>query len=183
MPRIVRPLIQQPRAEFEHLIKQLADELRSSRESGQPLIEERQSEQRETRSVYVYWDEWENVPDTDRIGVIRQAYKEALGPEFADRIVLAAGYTIPEGRDFGLLPYSIMSGLRKTDPVPPEDCREALLAEGASVLENPGTPELRFPTMKDTMAAVNRLDQRLPGSRDMWIIAEDVRKVEMLSDN
>lgn len=181
MPRIIRPLKPQLRPTIAHLVEKLANELQSERESGQPLIEERQSEKAETRTVYVYWDEWEGVSEEDRIAVIQRAYENVLGPEFADHIVLAAGYTIPEARDYGLLPYAILSGLRKSDPISAEDCRAALIAEGASVLANPDRPELRFPTMEDAMAAVSRLEKRLPGSRDIWLIAEDVRKAEMES--
>lgn len=182
MPRIIREITSRPPPVFDELVRRLQNELTAGRESGQPFIEERQADSGETRSVNVFWDEWDGISEEDRIAVIRQAYENAFGPEFADQIVLVAGYSMPEGRDFGLLRYAVVSGLRSTDTFGVEDCRDALIAEGASILEDPNRPELRFPTLDDAIAAVNRLDERLPGSRDVWIIAEDVRRVSLDSD-
>lgn len=177
MPRIMREPRVRSNSTFEKLAVELAAELSANRESGQPLIEEKHNAESDTRSVTVFWDKWEGLSEQARISTIVTAYEKALGPAFAERIAIPAGYTIPEARELGLLPYSILSGLRRTDPISREDCRAALIAEGASILENPDVPDLRFPTMEDALAAVQRLDRRLPGSRDIWIIAEDVRQV------
>lgn len=176
MPRILRKPEALPRARYEALSRELAEELKSNKEFGQPLIEEQYSAATDTRSVKVFWDKWEGVPEEDRLATILRAYEEALGPEYAERIAIPAGYTIPEARSHGFLPYSILSGWRRSDPIPESELRAALIAEGGSILENPRSPDLRFPTMADAMAAVERLETRLPGSRDIWIVAEDVRQ-------
>lgn len=177
MPRVLREPQVRSSSQFDKLALELAAELGSDHESGQPLIEEKHNAASDTRSVTVFWDKWEGVPEQARISTILAAYEAAFGAEFAERIAIPAGYTIPEARDLGLLPYSILSGLRRTDPITPERCHAALIAEGASIVENPDAPDLRFPTMEDAIDAVHRLDRRLPGSRDIWIIAQDVRQV------
>lgn len=176
MPRILRKPEVRPRPKYDALTLELGEELRSNRESGQPWIEERQSPATDSRVVNVFWDKWEGVPEEDRIATILRAYEDVLGADYADTIAIPGGYTIPEGRDLGLLRYAILSGWRKTDPITEPTLREALIAEGASRLEDPNSPDLRFPTMDDAMAAIERLERRLPGSRDIWIVAEDVRQ-------
>lgn len=176
MPRILRTPEIRPRARFDAIARELADELRDNKEFGQPLIEESSSPATNTRRVTVYWDKWEGVPEEDRLATILTAYEDALGPAYAESIAIPAGYTIPEARMHGFLPFSILNGWRRTDPISESELHAALISEGASMLEDPSSPDLRFPTLADAMAAVERLERRLPGSRDIWIVAEDVRQ-------
>jgi hypothetical protein len=64
--------------------------------------------------------------------------------------------------------------LRPGDPVTPEQAREAMLAEGASVLVSPQSPQLRFATQEEAEAALQRLSRRLPGSAPIWLINREI---------
>ena len=77
-----------------------------------------------------------------------------------------------------ILAFQVIPALRKTDPVTLEQCREAMLAEGASELGLPGRPQLRFSTLAEAEAAITRLGRHLPASEPVWTIAEEYGRVE-----
>ena len=52
-----------------------------------------------------------------------------------------------------------------------------MIEEGASVLSGNDKPQLRFGSIEEAEASLSRLSQRLPGSEQVWIIAEDVSRV------
>jgi hypothetical protein len=153
------------------LAEKLAQELKAGRDYGQPTIYE-QEYRTGKLNVTVVWDEWASMPLEDRTAVILKAYELAEGADFHDRVALASGLTVPEAQAAGLLPFEIFPALRPSDPVTPEQVRQAMLAEGASELENPQSLELRFATAEEAEACRQRLVKRLPGSDPIWVIRQ-----------
>ena len=77
-----------------------------------------------------------------------------------------------------MLPYQVIAALRKGDPVTIDQCRKALIEEGASILFGEGSPQLRFSTEEEAEAARKRLAERLAGSEPVWAITKEVGTVE-----
>jgi len=128
--------------------------------------------------VTVLWDEWDRLPLEDRTAVILRAYDLAEGRDYRERIALASGLTVPEAYAAGMLPFQIIPALRRGDKVTREECCQAMIEEGASTLLAPDKPQLRFATEEEAEAARQRLVQRLPNSDQVWVITQDVGKVE-----
>jgi hypothetical protein len=177
MPRIKRGFEEQPRSAAGGLAERLADELRTNHESGQPVIREQEFPSGKLR-VLVIWDAWDRLPLEDRTGVILHAYDLAEGRGYRDRVALASGLTVPEASAAGMLPFQIIPALRKGDPVTAEQCRQALLDEGASTLLSADKPQLRFATEAEAEAARQRLARRLPDSEQVWVITQEVGRGE-----
>jgi hypothetical protein len=55
-----------------------------------------------------------------------------------------------------------------------DQCRQALIEEGASILFGEDGPQLRFATEEEAEAARKRLAERLPGSEPVWVITKEV---------
>lgn len=174
MPRVVRRDPVGPRPAAGKLADILADELRHNHEFGQPLIDELTFSTGMAR-VNVFWDAWADSPLEDRTAVIHRAYQLVKGEAARERIALASGLTIPEAAAAGMLPYIVFPALRKTDPVSVDQCREAMIAEGASTLNGTDKPILRFMTEDDAASAIRRLSARLPGSEPVWVVTEEMR--------
>jgi hypothetical protein len=173
MPRIRRSLENSSRPRFPSLVAELAEELRSSHECGQPRIEEETFPRTNAVRVSVIWDKWEAVSDEERANTILHAYEQVEGKEFRERIALAMGLTVPEAQETGMVPYQILPLLRKGDPVTPEQCRQAMIAQGASVLRDPRNPQLRFATEEEAEACRRRLSAQLPGSEPVWVVTKE----------
>lgn len=178
MARIKRGLEAPPRRGRHDLSDALIEELKRNRESGQPIIDEQHFPATNTIRVNVIWDRWDGVSYDDRVATIFDAYREAEGQEACDRIAMAMGLTVPEAYESGLLPFQVLPLIRKDDPVSAEQCRQAMIDEGASLLFAPDKPQLRFATQEEAEACVKRLIQRLPGSEPVWTIAQDVGRIE-----
>jgi hypothetical protein len=159
------------------LAERLANELRNNRESGQPLIDEQEFPSGKSR-VTVLWDEWDHLPLEDRTAVILRAYDLAEGRGYRDKVALASGLTVPEAYAAGMLPFQIIPALRKGDAVTPEDCRRAMIEEGASTLLGTDKPQLRFASEEEAEAARKRLVRRLPSSEQVWVITQELGKVD-----
>src|SRR4051794_13005646 len=172
MPRILRGIEDRPRFTEGKLVDRLADELKNSRDSGQPTIYEQEFPTGRIR-VVVIWDEWDRLSHEERTAVILGAYDSALGRAYRERVALASGLTVPEAYSAGMLPFQIITGLRDGDPVTPEQCRRAMIGEGASTLLSPDQPQLRFATQEEAAAARKRLTEALPGSGPVWIISRE----------
>ena len=177
MPRKKRGIEENPRPLSGDLAERLADELRQSREGGQPVIDEQGFPTGNLR-VTVIWDEWERLSLEDRTAVILRAYDLAEGSGYRQRIALASGLTVPEAYAAGMLPFQIIPALRRGDPVTAEQCRQAMIEEGASTLIEADKPQLRFATEEEAEAARKRLVRRLPSSDQVWVITQEVGKVE-----
>src|SRR5260370_6286801 len=141
MPRKRSGFEEPPRRTVDNLVERLADELKSDRQSGQPLIEEEEFPTRKLR-VNVIGDACDRVPLEDRTATILRAYEEAEGREYSDRIALASGLTVPEAHAAGMLPYQVIAAVRKGDPVTVDQCRQALTHEGAWILFGQGNRRL-----------------------------------------
>jgi hypothetical protein len=177
MPRKQRTFEESPRPETGDLVERLADELKKKREFGQPVIDEEHYPAGTIR-VVVVWDEWDRLPPEDRTTAILQAYERAEGAEYRDKIALATGLAVPEAHAAGMLPFEVIPALRSSDPVTMEQCREAMIAEGASKLFGANILKLLFATHDEAEAARRRLAERLPGSDQVWVITQDVGTVE-----
>jgi hypothetical protein len=177
MPRKRKGYEEPPRRIVGDLVARLVDELKSDRQSGQPTIDEEEFPTKKIR-VNVIWDDWDRVPLEDRTATILRAYEQAEGREYRDRIALASGLTVPEAHAAGMLPYQVIAALRKGDPVTTDQCRKALIDEGASVLFGEDNPQLRFATDEEAEAARKRLAARLPDSEPVWVITKEVGTVE-----
>jgi len=154
------------------LAEKLATELKSGRDFGQPLVYEQEYSTKKSR-VTVIWDEWPDASLEERSAVILKAYEMAEGAAGREKIALASGLTVPEAAAAGFLPFQLFPGLRKTDPVKPEQVREAMLEQGASILNEADNLQLRFATKEEAEACRDRLIQRLPESEPIWIIRRD----------
>jgi hypothetical protein len=176
MPRIRRAAKQQPIC-FPNLLTELVNELKASHDAGQPLIEEHVFPKTNAVRVTVIWDKWDAVPDEDRSTLILQAYEQAEGKAFRDRIALAIGFTVPEAVELGLLPFQVITALRPGDAVTLEQCRQAMIEQGASLLIDPAKPQLRFATEEEAEACRQRLIQHLPESEPVWVITKDVARI------
>lgn len=180
MPRIRTGMDDRPRRANGALADQLTEELRSGRVSGQPIIYEQEFPTDNLR-VTVVWDRWERLPLEERTDVILRAYEQAEGPAFRGRIALASGLTVPEGHAAGLLPVEIIAALRRDDEVTFEQCRQAMIDEGASKLFGEEHPRLRFATLQEAEAARQRLIKRLPCSEEVWLVNQDAGPSEVFS--
>jgi hypothetical protein len=173
MPRMRRGFKEPPRHTVGRLVDLLVDELKTNRQSGQPMIEEEEFPTKKLR-VNVIWDEWDRIPLEDRTATILRAYDEAEGQESRDRIALASGLTVPEARAAGMLPFQVTAALRKSDQVTAEQVRAALIDEGASVLFGENKPQLLFGTEEDAEEARKRLADKVPNSEQVWVITREI---------
>src|SRR5947207_6681780 len=107
MPRKRREFEEPPRRIVGSLVERLVDELKSDRQSGQPMIVEEEFPTGKLR-VNVILDEWDRLPLEDRTATILRAYEQAEGREYRDRIALASGLTVPEAHAAGMLPYQVI---------------------------------------------------------------------------
>jgi hypothetical protein len=177
MPRKKIRFEEPPRAVGGGLAERLAEELRADRASGQPVILEQEFPNGNLR-VTVIWDEWDQQPLESRSSIILRAYELAEGRGQRDKIALASGLTIPEAHAAGMLPFQIIPALREGDAVTADECHQAMIAEGASVLLDPRKPQLRFASEAEAHAARERLQERLLNSRPVWVINEEAGRVE-----
>lgn len=177
MPRIRLGVEKPTRPAATPLVDRLVTELKSSRDSGQPVIYEHEFPSGKMR-VTVVWDEWDHLALEERTRIILRAYESALGAVYRDRIALASGLTVPEAHAAGMLPFQIITARREGDPVTIEQCHEAMIQDGASILLSEESPQLRFATLEEAEASRKRLAEQLPGSEPVWVISRDVGKVE-----
>src|SRR5258707_10386905 len=155
------------------LAEKLAQELKSNRDYGQPLIYEQEYATKKNR-VTVIWDDWADASLEERSAIILRAYELAEGGEAREKIALASGLTVPEATAAGMLPYQVIPARRPTDPVDPEDVKAAMLEQGASQLNPEDGLQLRFATREEADACRSRLSAKLPNSEPIWIISRDV---------
>jgi len=172
MPRIKRSPADLLKRRHPKLVAELADELKSSRETGQPVIEEFEFPKTGAIRATVIWDKWDRLPDAERAATILDAYERAEGKEYRERIALPIGLTVREAGESGMLPFWVVYGLQKEDPFTSEQLSAALLERGAKSLPEFPKPVLRFSTRKQAEAAIDLLIAALPGSERNWTIIE-----------
>ena len=162
------------------LAGRLAEELKSDRDYGQPLVYEQEYATKKTR-VTVIWDEWADASLEERSAIILRAYELAEGDAAREKIALASGLTVPEATAAGMLPYQVLPAIRTTDPVDLEDVEAAMVEQGASQLNREDGLQLRFATREEADACRSRLIEKLPSSEPIWIISRDVHVHDYLS--
>lgn len=182
MPRTVRKSTEPSPTPHPDLIARLVAEMGRTAGGGQPRVEEEHFPATGLIRAVVLWDEWDRVPDEDRVSVVRAAYAEADGPEVADRLALVSALTLPEADEFGMTPYRVVPLLRRGDPVTPEECAAAMVADGASVLADPTTPLLAFATAEEAEACVARLAAAVPASEPVWAVTRDAGRLRYAAD-
>jgi hypothetical protein len=180
MPRIRVGVKSASTATSNSLAEKLAAELKSDRDYGQPLVYEQEYATKKCR-VTVIWDEWADVSLEERSVAILRAYELADGANARDKIALASGLTVPEATAAGMLPFRVITGLRKTDPVSSNEVRMAMLEQGASELDEADGLQLRFATREEAEACRERLIRKLPASEPIWIISRDIHVQDYLS--
>lgn len=155
---------------YEPLIAELATELTKTDGFGQPLVVEQELPRAGMLEVNVFWDRWQGVPDRDRPAIVQQAYRRSR-PADADKLAFAAGYTIPEGVEAGLLPYTVES-LDTPEGWPTLGDRVRAIREvGGSVLRRgERQPELWCASAADAERYRDELCRRVPDSQDRWVI-------------
>lgn len=173
MPRIKMGFENQPRKADKKHVDRLVEELKSDRESGQPFIYEQTFSTGKVR-VLVIWDDWKDLPLEQRTGIIISAIEQSDGKDYRATVALASGLTVPEGVAAGMLPYQIITAIRKGDKVTLDQCQAAMIAEGASQLFGSRAIQLRFPTEEAAEACQKRLMKRLPNSDDIWIVSREM---------
>ena len=123
--------------------------------------------------VVVIWDEWERLPHEERTATILQAYERVEGREFRDKIALASGLTVPEAHAAGMLPFAVISALRSSDPVTMDQCRQALLDEGASRLFARTNWSCDSQRRRKRQPRASTLPD-VYRSEEVWVITQDV---------
>ena len=104
----------EPKGKHPTLVKELVRELKRPPQKGGPRIPKKrrvavpiivEEEQRLTDRLHVYviWDKWKAVEDTERGAVILDAYEQALGREKALQVILAMGVTPQEAGTLGIV--------------------------------------------------------------------------------
>lgn len=147
------------------MVSQLVEELKTPRESGQPLIlEDHRHDANGPLRVYVIWDRFENVSDDQRTETILRAYETFDSDYSRDRFGLVTGLTVEEAADVGLLPFQVIPMRKRDDRLSIEDCREAIAKLGASAGDI-DRMKLRFHTVEEAQTAMDALRTILPGSQ------------------
>lgn len=162
MPVIETPLDTQTPAERE-LLADLVAELTAPRPTGQPVIEIRAMPRNGLRHVHVIWDRWATCPPEKRASIIREAFQRVRGEAYEKSIAITVPATVPEAAEIGLLPYEVKPYKwysLQGDQL--KRAREAMIAEGASVLQPQFLPSLRFRNEQQAEEAVTRLKVNAP---------------------
>jgi hypothetical protein len=169
MPRIIHKPDTKKNVNSQ-LVEELARELKSARRFGQPLIEETEFTTKAIK-VYVIWDRWDRIADTDRSETILQAYEKAEGKEYRDRVTLAIGVTVPEAHELGMVPF----GLEPSPSLKPaalKKCHQAMRSLGASDLMSDRGPELWLASREDAEAARRELMKLVPEGD--WLLTKEI---------
>jgi hypothetical protein len=190
---VYRKPVRNPGPELETFVGELASELKSPKQFGQPMIKEDATPETNSLRVHVIWDRWSDYDPDFRYIAILNAYERAYGKATRDQITLALGLTVPEAVSVGLLPFQVRPAARAAAGPSDEELRgkarrrrteiarersrpsdreyrEALLKLGASTLADADHPQLRFATEEAAGLAHEQLKRMFPNSS--WVIAE-----------
>jgi hypothetical protein len=78
-----------------------------------------------------------------------------------------------------MLPYQIITAIRRGDPVTYDQARVAFLELGASKLVNERALQLRFATEEEAEACRREFIRRFPDSEDVWMVRRDIMTQEL----
>jgi len=87
------------------LVRTLVQELQNPQEpgtSGAPDIREESQRHSSRVHVYVIWDRWADVRETDRGAIILDAFEQAFDQQRAMQIAVAMGVTHAEAQNLGI---------------------------------------------------------------------------------
>ena len=182
MSRIKMGFEERPRKTDAKLVERLVNELQANRECGQPFIYE-QSFSTGKVKILVIWDDWKDLPFEQRTNIILSAMEQSDGKDYRARVALANGLTVREAVAAGMLPYQLFPALRQGDKVTLAQCRDPMLAEGASLLFGPKILQLRFPTEESAEACRKRLIEKLPDSKEIWILSQEITGQDLELDD
>ena len=96
----VRNLIaRKPNEARQQLVREIVNEWRfPSEDASQPIIIPEQSSTWSTRHVFVVWDKWEGIDQTERSEIIMDACEEHLGRDETLKVTVAMGLTKTEAQ-------------------------------------------------------------------------------------
>lgn len=137
---------------------------------GEPLIVENRIAQTKSVHVVVIWDQWRDMPPTDRSNVILEAYSKSKRLRGLT-ITIAMGLTSEQALRMGLLPYSIVVTRRNGDAPALKQLEAAMERAGGVVLKVGSSTQLRFPTQTQVEEAYRKLSQEIPGP--YWAIMHE----------
>ena len=159
MPRVIIKA-DTPSEPAEKLVRTLADELISPRESSLPYVVERHVGLTKSRHVWVVWDLWEYFNEEERADMIVQAYAMAEGADAAENISIALGFLPKEAVNFGVVPFVLISNPPKNSG--DNDYRETFLREAERTVLGAKAQDLRYPTENQAKEAIARLHLENP---------------------
>src|SRR5665213_1366396 len=102
MPRVKIGFEESSRRSDGRFIDRLADEFKSTRESGQPFIYEQTFPTGKVK-ILVVWDEWKDQTLEQRTSIILAAIERSDGRSYREQVALASGLTVPEAVAAGML--------------------------------------------------------------------------------
>jgi hypothetical protein len=160
---------------FRPLWEDLAQELRTPREFGQPMVSEEEFPRTGLVGVTAIWDRWDGRTDLERPAIIKKAYEAAGRDDIVGRLAFAVGYTVPEAVSAGLLPFRVVPLFKRTDPPEwDEACLRAMIDLGASTLADPRKPVLGFQSLDQADACRRELMKRVPGAENVWSVCQEL---------
>jgi hypothetical protein len=173
MPRHLRQLTS-AHAKHDELVSELAAELRDSHNPIQPVIIEDETPENQTLRVQVIWAKWDGVPYELRTSIILDAYERIYGAARRAQITFALGYDFYEGRNVGLLPFSLRPSTQAATDEVFERQRQAMRDIGAPVELADHGPQLWFATIEDAETAMKQLEIKTPLAK--WLIVEEAHR-------
>lgn len=156
------------------LLSELAAELRSPRDFGQPFVQIDYFTRSRLTAVTVIWDALRDLSDEDRSAVIAEAYTQVhpdIGP---NKIAFALGLTAAEATVANKLPYAVRPTLAAEPTIDRAAIADVVRAYGGKAGRRQSFPALRFPTREGAELCRQKLIDRLPGTEAIWTIAETV---------
>ena len=92
-----------PSPSAAELTRRLVEEWRNPESTAaQPVILEESQGANQPRHVYVIWDEWEDLSQTERSEIIMDAYEQRYGLEQSLAVTVAMGLTAEEADRMGI---------------------------------------------------------------------------------
>ena len=103
MPVVKKRLGPKNHPEHDRFVAELARHLTGAPDLPEfPKIVEEEVRLSDNFRVYVSWDDWASVPETERSVIILEAYRQARGMPEMLRISVAMGLTPMEAKQLGI---------------------------------------------------------------------------------
>jgi hypothetical protein len=164
---------------IEHigLLDQLIEKLSEHTSVYQPYFIEHAIKQTKTLHVTVIWDAWKRLSADARSRLVLDAY-ERTGKFPVLKITVALGLTPVDAKNLGLLPFSVVPVVRKTDPIKPRELMAAIreLPIGFR-FESADRVQVKFPNQDEANEAFEFLSEKVGGNA-YWALTQEVASVE-----